>query len=141
MLLDKCARASESPIPLVKLDTVVPDIVPDIISWFEIVPPLDAVANNFKVTVPELGKFVDDASVKLVDDVVISAFNVVDIFDDHSGRTRWGEMIHMSMAYLLSQNENPHITADKIRQYVAFFGIDLDWDELGLWSPGFDIAF
>ncbi len=62
--------------------------------------------------------------------LAIKPVSVVDIFDDHSGRTRWGEMIHMSMAYLLSQNENPHMTADKIRQYVAFFGIDVDRDEM-----------
>ena len=33
-----CATASESPIPLVKLDTVVPDIVPDTISLAPAVP-------------------------------------------------------------------------------------------------------
>ena len=67
-----CAAASESPIPLVKLEIVVPDIVPDIIS-FEILT----------CTVPELGKLVAEVSVKLVE-VVVSAFvaSVVDIPDD-----------------------------------------------------------
>ena len=65
-----CA-ASESPIPLVKLETAVPDIVPDMISLFIL-----------RCTVPELGKFVDDASVKLVDEVVNAPLNVVDINED-----------------------------------------------------------
>ena len=67
-----CAAASESPIPLVKLEMVVPDIVPEIISFA-----------IFTVTVPELGKFVAEASIKLVD-VVVNAFvaSVVDIPDD-----------------------------------------------------------
>ena len=64
-----CAAASESPIPLVKLDIVVPDIVPDIIS-----SPILTCA------VPDVGKFVADVNVNAVD-VVVSAFvdNVVDI--------------------------------------------------------------
>ena len=41
-----CAAASESPIPLVKLDIVVPDIVPEIISLFILT-----------VAVPDVGKF------------------------------------------------------------------------------------
>ena len=35
-----------------------------------------------RCTVPELGKFVDDASVKLVDEVVNAPLNVVDINED-----------------------------------------------------------
>ena len=64
-----CSAASESPIPLVKLEMVVPDIVPEIISFAILM-----------CTVPDEGKFVADASVKLVD-VVVSAFveSVVDI--------------------------------------------------------------
>ena len=67
-----CAAASESPIPLVRLEIVVPDIVPDIISFAILT-----------CTVPELGKFVEDARVKLVD-VVVNAFvaSVVDISED-----------------------------------------------------------
>ena len=56
-----CAAASEEPIPLVKLDSVVADIVPDIISFA-----------IFTVTVPDDGKFVADAMTKL-DDVVVKA--------------------------------------------------------------------
>ena len=77
------AVASESPTPLVKLDTVVPDIVPDTISvlFGGVLNPTVNLLPVFilKVTVPELGKFVDDASVKLVDDVVIAPLNVVSI--------------------------------------------------------------
>ena len=65
--------ASESPIPLVKLDMVVPDIVPEIISFAILT-----------CTVPDVGKFVAEVSVKLVD-VVVSAFvvpSVVDIPED-----------------------------------------------------------
>ena len=67
-----CAAASESPIPLVRLEIVVPDIVPDIISFAILT-----------CTVPELGKFVEDARVKLVD-VVVNAFvaSVVDISEE-----------------------------------------------------------
>ena len=67
-----CAAASEEPIPLVKLDSVVPDIVPVIISFA-----------IFTVTVPEVGKLVEDVRVKLVD-VVVNALvaSVVDIPDD-----------------------------------------------------------
>ena len=67
-----CAAASESPIPLVKLEMVVPDIVPDIISFAILT-----------CTVPELGKFVEDARVKLVD-VVVNALvaSVVDISEE-----------------------------------------------------------
>ena len=67
-----CAAASESPIPLLKLEMVVPDIVPEIISLF-----------IFTVTVPEVGKLVADVRVKLVD-VVVNALvaSVVDIPDD-----------------------------------------------------------
>ena len=54
-----CAAASEAPIPLVKLESVVPDIVPDIISF----PTLT-------VTVPDVGKLVADAITKLYDVVV-----------------------------------------------------------------------
>ena len=54
-----CSAASESPIPLVKLEIVVPEIVPDMISFAILT-----------CTVPELGKFVEDARVKLVDVVV-----------------------------------------------------------------------
>ena len=67
-----CAAASEPPIPLVKLEMVVPDIVPEIISLF-----------IFTVTVPEVGKLVADVRVKLVD-VVVNALvaSVVGIPDD-----------------------------------------------------------
>ena len=67
-----CAAASESPIPLVKLEIVVPDIVPDIISLFILT-----------CAVPEVGKFVAESSVKLVD-VVVNALvtSVVDIPED-----------------------------------------------------------
>ena len=67
-----CAAASESPIPLVKLEMVVPDIVPDIISLFILT-----------CAVPDVGKFVADVSVKL-DDVVVNALvaSVVDTPDD-----------------------------------------------------------
>ena len=67
-----CAAASESPIPLVKLEIVVPDIVPEIISFAILT-----------CTVPDVGKFVADVSVKLVE-VVVSAFvaSVVDIPED-----------------------------------------------------------
>ena len=67
-----CAAASESPIPLVKLEMVVPDIVPDIISFAILT-----------CTVPELGKLVAEVSVKLVE-VVVNAFvaTVVDIPED-----------------------------------------------------------
>ena len=67
-----CAAASESPIPLVKLEMVVPDIVPDIISFAILT-----------CTVPELGKLVAEVSIKLVE-VVVSAFvaSVVDIPED-----------------------------------------------------------
>ena len=56
-----CAAASEAPIPLVKLEIVVPDIVPDIISLF-----------TLTCTVPEVGNPVPDAIIKL-DDVVVRA--------------------------------------------------------------------
>ncbi len=67
-----CAAASESPIPLVKLDIVVPDIVPEIISLFILT-----------CTVPDVGKLVAEVSVKL-DDVVVNALvaSVVDTPDD-----------------------------------------------------------
>jgi len=67
-----CAAASESPTPLVKLDIVVPDIVPEIISLLILT-----------YTVPELGKFVAEVSIKLVEEVV-NAFvaSVVDIPED-----------------------------------------------------------
>ena len=61
--------------PLVKLDTVVPDIVPDTIS------DVPALFNN-KVTVPELGNPVEDVNVKLVDEVVNAPLIVVDMSED-----------------------------------------------------------
>ena len=61
-----CAAASEEPIPLVKLEIDVPDIVPDIISLFILT-----------CTVPEVGKFVADVSVNPVDDVVNAVVETV----------------------------------------------------------------
>ena len=69
------AIESVSLTPLVKLDTVVPDIVPDTIS------DVPALFNN-KVTVPELGNPVEDVNVKLVDEVVNAPLIVVDMSED-----------------------------------------------------------
>ena len=68
-----CAAASESPIPLVKLEIPVPDIVPDIISFAILT-----------CTVPDVGKFVADVSVKLVDAVVnVVRSNVFGLYYRH----------------------------------------------------------
>ena len=50
-----CAVASESPIPLVKLEMVVPEIVPEIISLFILT-----------VTVPDVGKLVEMKELNLL---------------------------------------------------------------------------
>ena len=63
---------------------------------------------------------------------LIKPISVDSVFSDNTTSTRWGEIIHLCMEYLFSQDESPRISIDKIRQICRHMGIKTTSDTSGI---------